>query len=121
MACGSVAAPTEAVVPTTDRNKRQIIPSSSKRAGGWGNQFDMALLAMEFSLQQVGVTTPHRKLTSVDLRPGLLNTEGGGDHMMQVHLLPDINGTDHHAVAPHQIIRSEDVQLGDVVIGLIAD
>ena len=72
-------------------------------------------------MQQAGVTTPHRRLISVDLRPGLLNTEAGGDHKMRVHLPPDINGTDHRAVAPHQIIRPEDVQRGDVVIGLTAD
>ena len=98
-------------------------PKFIKTDGEWGNQFDMALLAWELDSQQAlaGVTTPHRRLISVDLRPGLVNTEGGTDHRMRVHLPPDINGTDHHAVAPHQIIRPEDVQLGDVVIGLTAD
>ena len=57
----------------------------------------------------------------MDLRPALLNTEGGGDHRVRVHLPPDINGTDHHAVAPQQIIQIGDVHQGDVVIGLTAD
>ena len=40
---------------------------------------------------------------------------------MRVHLPPDLNGTDHHAVAPHQIIQRGDVHPRDVVIGLTAD
>ena len=96
-------------------------PSFIKRDTEWANQFDVALLAMELDLLQAGVTTPHRRLILVDMRPGLANTEGGGDHRMRVHSPPDINGTDHHAVAPYQIFRPEDVQLGDVVIGLTAD
>ena len=96
-------------------------PSFIKRDTKCDNQFDVALLAMELDLLQAVVTTPHRRLISVDLRPSLVNTEGGGDHGMRVHLPPDINGTDHHAAAPYQIIRPEDVQLGDVVIGLTAD
>ena len=96
-------------------------PSFIKKDGEWGNQFDVALLAKELDLLQTGVTTPHRRLVSVDPRPVPLNTEEGGDHRIQVHLPPDINGKDRHAVAPYQIIKLEGVQPGDVVIGLAAD
>ena len=63
-------------------------PKFIKTDGEWGNQFDMALLAWELDSQQAlaGVTTPDRRLISVDLRPGLVNTEGGTDHRMRVHL-----------------------------------
>jgi hypothetical protein len=83
----------------------------------------MALLAWELDSQQAvaGVTTSHRGLISMDLRPGRVNTEGGTDLRARVHLPPDINGTDHHAVAPHQIIQVGDVHQRDVVIGLTAD
>ena len=60
-----------------DRPKQPAeYPKFTKRAGEWGNQFDMALLAWELASQQAlaGVTTPHRRLISVDRRPGLLNT-----------------------------------------------
>ena len=57
-------------------------PKFIKGTAEWGNQFDMVLLAMELALQQARVTTSHHGLISVDMRPSLLNTEGGGDHRM---------------------------------------
>jgi hypothetical protein len=78
-------------------------------------------MEMESQEALAGPTTPHRRLISVDLRPGLRNTEAGRDHRIRVHLAPDIHGTDHRAVAPYQIIGPADVQPTDVVIGLTAD
>ena len=51
--------------PADDRPKEPAgYPKFIKRDGEWGNQFDMALLAWQLALS--GVTTPQRRLISVE-------------------------------------------------------